>query len=111
MSNTIHVFDFIDATATRSAAFCVVFGDEPFLKRLALRAIRGQVLGDADAPFESFDGTTAEWRDVHDELSTVALFGGGRRLAVSTMRRTLSDAIAINSNNTQNAPSRETSWY
>jgi DNA polymerase III subunit delta len=82
MSNTIHAFDFIDPTATRSAAFCVVFGDEPFLKRLALRAIRRSVLGDVDAPFESFDGATAQWRDVHDELSTAALFGGGRRLAV-----------------------------
>lgn len=82
MSNTIHAFDFLDAAATRLAAFCVVFGDEPFLKRLALRAIRRHVFGAADAPFESFDGTSAEWRDVHDELSTVALFGGGRRLAV-----------------------------
>jgi len=49
---------------------------------LALRAIRCQVLGDAEAPFESFDGNAAEWRDVHDELATVGLFGGGRRLAV-----------------------------
>jgi DNA polymerase-3 subunit delta len=83
MSNTIHVFDYLDAASSpSSAAFCVVFGDEPFLKRLALRAIRRYVLGDAESPFESFDGSTVQWRDIHDELATVALFGGGRRLAV-----------------------------
>ncbi len=82
MSHTIHAFDFLDSAATQVAACFAVFGDEPFLKRLALRAIRRHVLGDADAPFESFDGSSAQWRDVHDELATAALFGGGRRLAV-----------------------------
>lgn len=84
MPNTIHVFDYLSAQSpVLSAAVCVVFGDEPFLKRLALQSIRRQVLGDGDTPVESFDGTTAQWRDVHDELGTVALFGGGgRRLAV-----------------------------
>jgi len=82
MSHTIHAFDFLDSPPTQVAPCCVVFGDEPFLKRLVLRALRGHVLGDADAPYESFDGDAVQWRDVYDELATVALFGGGRRLAV-----------------------------
>jgi len=84
MSSTIHVFDYLSAeSAVPAPAFCVVFGDEPFLKRLALQTIRRQVLGDGDTPAENFDGSTAQWRDVHDELATVALFGGGgRRLAI-----------------------------
>lgn len=82
MSNTIHVFDYLQQ-ASAPPAFCVVFGDEAFLKRLALQSLRRQVLGEGDAPVDSFDGTTVAWRDVNDELSTVALFGGGgRRLAV-----------------------------
>lgn len=84
MSNTIHVFDFLSASPPRPIPpLCVVFGDEPFLKRLALQSIRRQVLGEGDTPAELFEGETAQWRDVHDALATVALFGGGgRRLAI-----------------------------
>lgn len=66
------------------AAVCVAFGDEPFLRRLVVDAIAGQVLGNDDAEFglARFDGSSAEWRSVHDELSTLAMFGGGRRLVV-----------------------------
>ena len=61
-----------------------MFGDERFLRRLAVNELRQQVLGQADAEFSltRFDGETAQMRDVMDELSTVALFGGGRRLVV-----------------------------
>lgn len=82
MSNTLHVFEYLSSTNPRSAAVCVVFGDEPFLKRLALQTLRDRVLGDADAPVDRFEGTEAEWRDVHDEVATVALFGGDRRLVI-----------------------------
>jgi DNA polymerase-3 subunit delta len=40
------------------------------------------VLGDQNAPVDRFEGASAQWRDVHDELSTRALFGGGRRLVL-----------------------------
>ena len=83
VSHTIHVFEYLDAPAKhRPTAVCVVFGDEPFLKRLALSQLRRDVLSEEDAPFAAFDGKTAEWRDIVDELSTIALFGGGKRLAV-----------------------------
>lgn len=83
MSHTIHSFEYLDAPAKHPpTAVCVVFGDEPFLKRLALSQLRRDVLSEEDAPFAAFDGKTAEWRDVVDELSTIALFGGGKRLAI-----------------------------
>ncbi len=64
---------------------CVVFGSEHFLKLEALDRIRREVLTDEDGEFSyrSFIGDEIEEPcAVFDELSTVALFGGGRRLVV-----------------------------
>lgn len=83
MSKTVHVFDYLEAEEKYApAAVTVVFGEEPFLKRLALRSLRQRVLGDESTPLDRFEGASAQWRDVHDELSTLALFGGGRRLVL-----------------------------
>ncbi len=84
MSGTVHAFEYLDKPAGYPPpAVCVVFGDEPFLKRLAIGHLRRAVLGEDDSPFATFSGGGVEWRDVLDELSTMALFGsGGRRLAV-----------------------------
>lgn len=83
MSNTLHVFEFLKKTDLVPAPVTVLFGDEPFLKRLALKQLVARLLGDeGDTPFATFDGD-AQWRDVADELSTVSLFGGNRpRLAI-----------------------------
>ncbi len=83
MSNTLHVFDFLAQADLQPAPVTVLFGDEPFLKRLAVKAIVKRLLGDADeAPFATFGGD-AQWRDISDELSTMSLFGGNRpRLAI-----------------------------
>lgn len=80
---------------------CVVFGEEPFLRQLVKSRLRGDVLGDDDGEFSLtvFDGTAVAMRDVRDELATIALFGGGRRLVivedaddfVSQYRRELED--------------------
>ncbi|MCA9270476.1 MAG: DNA polymerase III subunit delta [Planctomycetales bacterium] len=83
MANTLHAFDYLAAPGDHPLArgICALFGDEPLLKRLARQAIRRQVLGDdEDLPVATFDGATAQWRDVRDELCTVSLFGGGPRL-------------------------------
>lgn len=85
MSHTVHAFDYLAASPVEypPAAVCVLFGDEPLLKRLGWERLRNEVLGDdPDVPYAEFDGQQAQWRDVHDELATVSLFGGGRRLAV-----------------------------
>lgn len=81
----LHALDFLaEKTHAPAPACCVLFGDEPFLKGLALAELRRLVLGDDEAEFAltRFDGRNAEWRSVSDELFTVGLFGGGRRLVV-----------------------------
>jgi DNA polymerase-3 subunit delta len=106
MSHTIHVFDYLAAAEThRPAAVCVVFGDDPFLKRQAITAFRLQILGSEETPVTSYDcqERMPEWRDVIDELSTNSLFGGGGpRLVilqradafVSAQRAKLEDYVA-----------------
>jgi DNA polymerase-3 subunit delta len=86
MSHTVHAFDYLAAAPVEypPAAVCVLFGDEPLLKRLCWQRLRKDVLGDGDqdVPYAEFDGQQAEWRDVRDELATISLFGSGRRLAL-----------------------------
>ncbi len=64
---------------------CVLFGDEPFLKRQVLAELRTHVLAGDDSEF-SYHGFVGEEiadpRAVFDELGTVALFGGGLRMVV-----------------------------
>jgi DNA polymerase-3 subunit delta len=58
-------------------------GDEDFLKRQVVLALRRSVLGDGDEAFgySSHPGEKAVWSSVHDELQTLP-FLGGRRLVV-----------------------------
>jgi DNA polymerase III subunit delta len=107
VSNTTHAFDYLAAPATHKPAGVVAaFGDEPFLTRLVLNALRRQVIGDdADVPVATYDcaDKMPDWRDVADELSTASLFGGGKpRLVileradsfVSANRQRLEDYVA-----------------
>ncbi|MCA9122220.1 MAG: DNA polymerase III subunit delta [Planctomycetaceae bacterium] len=82
MSNTFHAFDFLAAKSTEVPPIVVVFGNESFLKRLVIRSLRRALVSDEDSPFTSLEGANAEWRDVVDELSTMSLFGGERRLVI-----------------------------
>jgi DNA polymerase-3 subunit delta len=85
MSHTVTALDYLAHPQKHPPTpVCAVFGDEAFLRRLAIDELRQQVLESADAEFSltRFDGETVEMRDVLDELSTVALFGGGKRLVV-----------------------------
>ncbi|MBP85322.1 MAG: DNA polymerase III subunit delta [Planctomycetaceae bacterium] len=82
MSNTIHAFDFLAKPPAEIPSVVVLFGSEAFLKRLASQQLKAAVIEDDDSPFSTFDGNAVEWRDVADELSTMSLFGGGRRLAI-----------------------------
>ncbi|MGD0900511.1 MAG: DNA polymerase III subunit delta [Thermoguttaceae bacterium] len=63
--------------------FCVVFGDELFLRRQVLLGIRHAVLRGEEGDFSirNFEGRQAEFRDVAEEIATIAMFGG-RRLVV-----------------------------
>jgi DNA polymerase-3 subunit delta len=107
VSQTVHAFDFLAApTKPKLAGTVAAFGDEPFLKRLVLKEVRRQVVGDdADVPVDAYDCSERlpDWRDVADELATVSLFGGGGpRLVVleradgfvSANRQKLEDYVA-----------------
>ncbi len=84
-SSTISALEFVSqAKPPAPAAVCAVYGDEAFLKREVLAALRRRVLGDAEGEFSlsTFAGPSAQLRDVLDALATVSLFGGGRRLVI-----------------------------
>ncbi len=61
-----------------------MFGDEPFLKSEVIGALRTATLSDDDGEFSwhALVGDEADPRSVFDELATVALFGGGRRMVL-----------------------------
>lgn len=83
---------------------CAVFGNESFLRRQTILRLREAVLGGDEGDFSlaTFEGRGTLFRDVHEVLSTVAMFGGGRRLAivenaddfVSRYREQLEDYVA-----------------
>ena len=64
--------------------FCVVYGDEAFLKSESLRRLRELVLSDDDGEFSftRFDGTVVSFIDVLRETSTAPMFGSGKRLVL-----------------------------
>jgi DNA polymerase III subunit delta len=80
MSSTIAVLDFLAAADKQCPrSICVLFGNEPFLKRLATQELRNLIIGnDRDVPVTTHDCEEAlpQWRDVADEVATVSLFGG-----------------------------------
>ncbi len=85
MAAALSALDFLSAPDRHPARpVCVVFGEETFLRRQVLMRLRGAVLagGDADFSLAVFEGRSATVADVLEELSTVAMFGGGTRLVV-----------------------------
>jgi len=83
MPDPLHAFDYLsDPDKHPAEPVCVVFGDESFLRRLVLEKLEAAIFPEGDDAADVLDGKTAQWRDVHDELSTVSLFGGGRRVVV-----------------------------
>jgi DNA polymerase III subunit delta len=85
MGRPVHAIDYLASPEKHAPGpVCVVFGADVFLRREALMALRRAVLGDEEGEFclRSFDGPQADLRDVLDELRTVPMFGGGRRMVV-----------------------------
>jgi len=82
---------------------CVAFGDDLFLRRQVLLALRLAVLGgdEGDFSLSSYEGRNAEFRGVLEELTTMAMFGGRRLVVVdeaddfvSRYREALEDYVA-----------------
>ncbi|MBX9789358.1 MAG: DNA polymerase III subunit delta [Pirellulales bacterium] len=85
MAGALHALDFLSDTPDLSTcSMLAIVGDEPFLARQVALRLRQTVLSGGDAEFSlaTFDGREAQLSDVFDELQTVALFGGGRRLVI-----------------------------
>ena len=63
---------------------CVVFGDELYLKGEVLNALRRQVVSSSEDEFgvTTFTGREAKLRDIRDALSSLSLFGNGRRIVI-----------------------------
>ena len=82
---------------------CVAFGDDLFLRRQVLLGLRHAVLGGDEGDFSltNFEGRTAEFREVAEELTTLAMFGSQRLVVVdeadefvSRFRPALEDYVA-----------------
>ena len=85
MAKALHATDYLaNPEKHPPRPVCTAFGDDPFLKRQTLLRIRHAVLGEGegDISLATFEGKTSPLRDVLDELSTLAMFGSGGRLAV-----------------------------
>jgi DNA polymerase-3 subunit delta len=84
-SDVISALDYLSQPDKNAApGVCAVFGDEAYLRSEVLATLRRQVLsGDEDGfSLTTFTGKEAQLREVLDALSTVSLFGGGRRLVI-----------------------------
>lgn len=66
------------------AGVCAIFGDEEYVKREVLAALRQKVLPgeDAELALTIFNGKETQLREVVDALSTVSLFGSGPQLVI-----------------------------
>jgi DNA polymerase-3 subunit delta len=85
MPDTISAFDFLSRDKMSPVPpVCVLFGEEPLLKHESLERLRSAVLQgeDGELSFTVFEGGSVEPREVFDELATVSMFGGGRRMVL-----------------------------
>jgi DNA polymerase III subunit delta len=83
-SDAVSAIDWLGGTGPVPPV-CALFGDEPFLKRLAIQELRrriGEGNDEAEFSVRELSGETALPRDLFDALSTHSLFGGGRTLVV-----------------------------
>ena len=105
MAKTLPAIDYLAQPAKHPPRpVCVVYGDEAFLRRQTLLKLREVALSGEEADFSlsTFEGRSATLRDVLEETSTVAMFGGGKRLIiveeadefVSRYRAELEDYVA-----------------
>lgn len=84
--NTIHAIEFLEAQEPdlSPTSICVVFGNEPFLKRHTLLRLRKLIAGEAEGGLASsiLEGSEATISEVAAELATRSLFGPGKRLVI-----------------------------
>ena len=84
-AKSLHALDYLfQAEKYPPRPVSAIFGDESFLRRQSLLRLREAVLGREEGSFSftAIEGDNAELRNVLDELATVAMFGGVKRLVV-----------------------------
>lgn len=71
--------DYLLAPSEPRGPLVAVAGDDGFLKREVIAALRHALCGEGDSELDwhAFEGPVAEWRDVSDAVSSRSLFGGG----------------------------------
>jgi DNA polymerase-3 subunit delta len=101
----VHAIDYLQSARDAPVPpVCVVFGNEPLLKREVLAKLKRSVLGDTnpDLSPDRFPGPTTEAFEIFDTLRTRNLFSRGKRLVVveeadtlvSKFRGVLEDYVA-----------------
>ena len=65
----MHLSFLLESTPETIGPVCALFGDDDYLKREVLNRLRN------GTPCEEYVGREAEWRDVHDALTAISLFG------------------------------------
>lgn len=83
----VHAFEFLQESPGDHPAVVAVFGSDATLRSWAIQALIGE--GDAT----EFDGDTARWSDMRDELATASLFDMGsiRTIVIRGADKFLSD--------------------
>ena len=82
MAKSLHAIDYLAKPAKYPATpVCVVFGDEPFLRRLVLDALRDDVLSGDDSDFSltTFDGPAVKLKNNVFNLNSRLLGRTARR--------------------------------
>lgn len=79
----IHATDLLEEDY-QPAPVIVLFGDEHFLIHKSLERWRELILGHEEGEFSErrFDGRSANWNQVKDELATRSMFGASQRVVI-----------------------------
>lgn len=110
MSHTVHAFDYLETDSRDPARVIVLFGDDAFLKSRVIQKLQSDWLtgDDSEINLIKLNGNQIAISDIHDELDTISLFGGGQpRLVfvedadsfIGDHRNELEDYVAAPSSN------------
>jgi DNA polymerase-3 subunit delta len=87
MADVVAGLDFLaDPALPPEARLAVFYGEDFFLIRQSVLELRRRLLPDEDAEFSlsRFDGPSARWSDVMDELATISMFAPLRLVVVES---------------------------
>ncbi|MEO0529654.1 MAG: DNA polymerase III subunit delta [Planctomycetota bacterium] len=81
--NTTSGLDYLLAPSEPTGSLVAVTGDDGFVKREVIAAVRASLADDSDdLDWRALEGPQAEWRDVADSVGSRSLFGGGRPIVL-----------------------------